>query len=83
MKVIEITESKLGKMSDLVEDMLLAGGELMHCLSKMEEEYYGERRDSRYSDMRGYGERRYMGMRDRMDDEDEMMGERRYTRRRR
>ena len=33
-------------MSSLVEDMLLAGGELMHCISKMEDEYYGERRVS-------------------------------------
>lgn len=43
MRVIEITESKAEKMSELVEDILLAGGELMHCLSKMEDGYYGER----------------------------------------
>jgi len=42
-KVIEITESKVDKMSNLVEDMLLAGGELMHCLTKLSDEMYGER----------------------------------------
>ena len=69
MKVIEITESKMNKLSSLVEDMLMAGGELMHCLSKMEDDLYGERnpdgydryepmRDSRMRDDRMYGERR-------------------------
>ena len=45
-RVIEITEKKINKLSSLVEDMLLAGGELMHCISKMEDEFYGERRGS-------------------------------------
>lgn len=90
MKIVEISSSKISKMSDLVEDMLLAGGELMHCLSKMEDEMYGERVGSgRYSDSGMMGERRRMGMRhdEGMEDWDEMqpmMGERRsYPRRRR
>lgn len=85
MKVVEITEKKLEKMSGLVEDMLLAGGELMHCLSKMEDEYYGDRR---YDDDMRYSERSRMNMRGDMygnrDDYDDMYGERRsYTKRRR
>lgn len=73
-KVIERTEKKIDKMSSLVEDMLLAGGELMHCISKMEDEFYGERRSDRdrMDGMGGgrYGERMPMnvGMRD--DDSD-------------
>ena len=87
-KVIEITEKKLDKMSELVEDMLLKGGELMHCLSKMEDEYYGERRSSgggyygnRYGDMSG--ERRNDYDRDDWDEAEEMrrmIGERRRRR---
>jgi hypothetical protein len=42
--VIEISDSKVDKMSEYVEDMLWAGGELMHCLEKMKgESGYGER----------------------------------------
>ena len=86
-KVIEITEKKMQKMSDLVEDMLLAGGELMHCLTKMEEEMYGER--SRGGDRYRINYRNYYGERDDDRDYDRdddmsggMMGERkRYTRR--
>lgn len=94
MKIVEISSSKISKMSDLVEDMLLAGGELMHCLSKMEDEMYGERGGSgRYMDGGMMGERGRMGMRhdedrydrDGWDEMQPMMGERRsyYTRRRR
>ena len=73
-KVIEITEKKLDKMSSLVEDMLLAGGELMHCISKMEDEFYGERRGS---DGGRYGRRMPMnvGMRDDDYDRDRDMDE--------
>lgn len=38
MRVIEITESKLDKMSDLAEEMLTAVGRLMHCISELGEE---------------------------------------------
>lgn len=85
MKVIEISEKKIDKMSELLEDMLLAGGELMHCITKLSDEMYGERSqmDGRYrrsDDM--MGERTYMGMRDgRHWDDGDMWGERRYTRR--
>ena len=44
MYMIEISDSKVDKMSEYVEDMLWAGGELMHCLEKMKGEHgYGER----------------------------------------
>ena len=46
MYVIEISDSKIDKMSEYVEDMLWAGGELMHCLEKMKgESGYGHRDD--------------------------------------
>lgn len=44
MYMIEISDSKVDKMSEYVEDMLWAGGELMHCIEKMKGEHgYGER----------------------------------------
>ena len=85
-KVIEITEKKLGKLSELVEDMLLSGGELMHCLTKMEDEFYGERRSSGSMDGMGgsrYGERHQDRDRDDWDEAEEMrrmIGERRRRR---
>jgi len=71
-KVVEITEKKVDKMSSLVEDILLASGELMHCITKMEDDFYGERRGS---DGGRYGRRMPMnvGMRD--DDYDRDMDE--------
>jgi hypothetical protein len=81
-------------MSEYVEDMLWAGGELMHCLEKMKgESGYGERGGMNYREHEEYGrygkhsggmnERYpYMGMRDDEDYEDEM-NERRGGRRRR
>lgn len=88
MKVIEITESRMEKMSGLVEDMLLAGGELMHCLTKMHDEMYGERGGSRSGGRYGgdmYGNRDMYGMRehDRMDDDREMRDPMMYGERRR
>jgi hypothetical protein len=95
MYMIEISDTKVDKMSEYVEDMLWAGGELMHCLEKMKgESGYGEREGyshegrSYRKDMMGsrYGMRsRYdnYGYKDDDDwDEDEMMGERRGRRRR-
>lgn len=89
MYVLEITEDKLDKMGDYVEDMLWAGGELMHCIEKMKSgQGYGQREGySHYGrsyrkDMMGsredYGDR-YMGYRrDREEwDEDEMHERRR------
>ena len=88
MKVIEITESRMEKMSGLVEDMLLAGGELMHCLTKMSDEMYGERGGSRSGGRYGgdmYGTRDMYGMRehDRMDEGREMHDPMMYGERRR
>lgn len=98
MTVIEISDSKVDKMSEYVEDMLWAGGELMHCLEKIKEESdmgyrggqsrgsmgsrYGMR--SRYDnyDTREEYEPR-KGYKDEDDWEDmEQMGERRGRRRR-
>ena len=65
--VIEITESKVDKMSEYVEDMLWAGGELMHCLEKMKGEHgYGEREGYRGGRSSSYSGSRY-GMRSRYD----------------
>lgn len=71
-RVIEITEKKINKLSSLVEDMLLAGGELMHCISKMEDEFYGERRGS---DGGRYGNRMPMNVGMSGDDRDRDMDE--------
>ena len=66
MKIIEISEDKIGKMSECAEKMLHYGGKLMQCLEDLEgggysEEGYGERGGY------GYGER--MGRRQRDWDE--------------
>lgn len=55
MYVIEISDSKIDKMSEYVEDMLWAGGELMHCLEKMKGESGYGHRESSYGSR--YGER--------------------------
>lgn len=65
MYVIEISDSKIDKMSEYVEDMLWAGGELMHCLEKMKgESGYGHRSDEEmgYRSGRSYS-RSMMGSR--------------------
>lgn len=77
MKVTEITETHVSKMSDLTEEILRAGGKLMMCIDKLTGELYGERmsrRDPKDEEM--MGERR-MNMRYR-DYEDDMWNERRY-----
>lgn len=85
MTMIEISDSKVSKMSEYAEDALHAMGRLMSCLSSLENGGYGERSEGRYGnryddemDMRGYGSR--MNYRDEDDDED--FGERRGRRRR-
>lgn len=89
--MIEISDSKIEKMGEYVEDMLWAGGELMHCLEKMkgEEHGYGHRGgSSRYSGGSNYGSRGgSMGYRDdedwdEMDERRDDMMERRGRRRR-
>lgn len=53
MRIIEITESKVDRMSELAEEMLSAGGRLMNCISELSDEGgFGERRgDSDYRSM--------------------------------
>ena len=81
--MIEISDSKIEKMGEYVEDMLWAGGELMHCLEKMkgEEHGYGHRGgSSRYSGgSMGYRDDEDW---DEMDERREDMMERRGRRRR-
>lgn len=90
MYVIEISDSKIDKMSEYVEDMLWAGGELMHCLEKMKGGHgYGHKehessRDGRHSEYYHdrMGERGRMGYRDEEDWDDDDMSERRRRSRR-
>jgi hypothetical protein len=95
MTMIEISDSKVSKMSEYAEDALHAMGRLMSCLSSLEGGY-GERSEGRYGNRYGGGDISYrhddeemrMGMRGRsmgyreMDDDDEDFGERRGRRRR-
>lgn len=58
--MIEISESKVEKMSDYAEKMLRYGGKLMQCIEELSEgEGMGERwdDDDRYYDDEGMGER--------------------------
>lgn len=56
--MIEISESKLDKMSELTEKMLKYGGKLMQCIEEMSEssERMGERHSGGHSSSR-FGER--------------------------
>ena len=94
MYMIEISESKVGKMADYAEKMLRYGGKLMQCIDELEGNEFGERSGS-YANRYGSGDMGYRhndeemrtGMRGRMgyremDDEDEDFGERRGRRRR-
>lgn len=96
MTMIEISDSKVSKMSEYAEDALHAMGRLMSCISSLENGGYGERSEGRYGNRYGGGDMGYrhedeemrMGMRGRsmgyreMDDDDEDFGERRGRRRR-
>lgn len=92
--LVEISESKVSKMSEYAEDALHAMGRLMNCISSLENGGYGERLEGRYGNRYG-GDMGYrhedeemrMGMRGRMgyremEDDDEDFGERRGRRRR-
>lgn len=78
MRIIETTDSKADKLSGHIEDALMSLGEAMHCIEKMRESAYGERRGGYREAGDMYGERRG-NMRYR-DYEDDMMNERRYRR---
>jgi hypothetical protein len=88
--MIEISESKVNKMSEYAEDALHSMGRLMSCISSLENGGYGERSEGRYGNRydemgeRGrYGMRGGYGMRDDEDwEDDDMMGERRRRNRR-
>ncbi|MBA5650034.1 hypothetical protein H3T19_04605 [Bacteroides fragilis] len=59
MMMIEISESKVEKMSDYAEKMLRYGGKLMQCIEELSEgEGIGERwdEDRRYDDDRYFDE---------------------------
>lgn len=43
MRVIELSDDKVCKMSELAEKMLRYGGKLMQCIEEMGGERYGER----------------------------------------
>lgn len=92
--MIEITESKMNKLSEHVEESLRHMGKAMQCIDAWMEDSemshrggYGQRNvySSRYGNRGGYGSRYgggSMGYRDdEWEDEDEMMGERRGRRR--
>lgn len=94
--LIEISESKVNKMSEYAEDALHAMGRLMSCISSLENGGYGERSEGRYGNRYGGGDIDYrhedeemrMGMRGHsmgyreMEDDDDDFGERRGRRRR-
>ena len=93
--VIEITDSKVEKMSDCVEEILNKAGEMMWMLEKLEGgsgwgEREGHQGGSSYGSRYGmrsrydnYGQRGDYGYKDDEDwDDEEMMGERRRRSRR-
>lgn len=79
MRIVQITEDKVSKMSDCVEKMLHYGGRLMSCIKEMEGGYYGERNGN-------YGERSWnpdrMGFREPEWEDPEMRMNSRYGERR-
>lgn len=78
MRIIEITENKVDKLADHIEDALSCMGKAMHCVEELREDAMNERRGYRREEGI-YGERRG-NMRMREDDE-YMIGERRVYRR--
>lgn len=57
--MIEIEESKVEKMSSLVEDMLSIGGRLMNCLEGISSEREYESRSTRQSNDKRESDERY------------------------
>ena len=64
MVMIEVSESKIGKMAEYAEKMLRYGGKLMSCIDTIERGEYGDREGYR-EDGSSYGSR--YGMRSRYD----------------
>lgn len=77
MKITEITETHVSKMSELTEEILSAGGKLMLCLDKLSHEMYGERMSRKDPKEEEMMHERRMNMRYR-DYDDDMWNERRY-----
>lgn len=73
MRIVQITEDKVSKMTECLDKMLHYGGRLMSCFEELEGGYYGERTNS-------YGER--MGFREPEWEEPEMRMSPRYGERR-
>lgn len=62
MFMVEITEQKLEKATELAEKMLKYGGQLMQCLSEWQEEGGMDERDGApYMNRNRYGEREEQG----------------------
>ena len=57
--MIEIEESKVEKMSSLVEDMLSIGGRLMNCLESLSSEHDYDSRSTRQSNDRRESDERH------------------------
>lgn len=58
MKIVQVTEDKIGTMSECAEKMLHYGGKLMSCIEELESGgQYGERSYSRYGNR--YGNREW------------------------
>lgn len=64
MVMIEVSESKIGKMAEYAEKMLRYGGKLMSCIDTIERGEYGDR-EGYHEDGSSYGSR--YGMRSRYD----------------
>lgn len=81
MYMIEISDSKVSKMSEYVEDALHSMGRLMSCLEELEgkQHGYGHRDGGHMGRYGGYGYVNYREDKD-WDEERESMGERRQRR---
>lgn len=53
MRIVQITETKVNKMAELVECMLQAGGKLMTCIEELREGEWSEDEAHEYGMRRG------------------------------
>lgn len=64
MKVFEITDDKVGKLSENIEKGLRYIGKAMQCIEELgSDSEFGERYGERWDDEERYGERGRYGMR--------------------